>query len=120
MELRLSLPRVAGRPLPASLREVMMTRAFHHAADSYVPRPLSVPIVLFTASERPPGLDHVGPDLGWEPLAAAGIDIRYATGTHDDLVREPHVGTLGQLLADALRDSLSAGAARPLHALATQ
>ena len=108
LEWRLTMPRRAGKPLPMSLREVSLTRAFHAAAEHYRPRPLGVPIVLFTAVDRPPGLDHVGPDLGWEPLAAAGLDVRVSAGTHDDLVREPNVGPLAASLAAVLAAATAA------------
>jgi thioesterase domain-containing protein len=104
-EWRLTLPRPAGKPLPASLREVMLTRAFHAAADRYDLRPLNVPIVLFTAAERGPGTEQVGEDLGWSPFAAAGLDIRPSPGTHDDLVRAPNVDSLADALAGVLRDA---------------
>jgi thioesterase domain-containing protein/acyl carrier protein len=105
LELRLALPRGTGHALPAALREVKLTRAFHAAADRYAPQPLPVPIILFTASQRPPGLEHVGSDLGWSSLAASGLDVRFASGTHDDLVREPHVRTLADDITSALRDA---------------
>jgi thioesterase domain-containing protein/acyl carrier protein len=114
-EWRLSLPRPAGQALPASLREVKLTRAFHHAANQYRLRPLNVPIVLFTAAERGPGTEHVGSDLGWSPYATGGMDIRLSPGTHDDLVREPNVG----VLADALAGVLRAATARTMASAAS-
>jgi thioesterase domain-containing protein len=109
----LALPRRAGKPLPVALREVKLTGAFHAAAEHYGLRPLDVPLVLFTAGARPDDLAHVGPDLGWAPLAAAGLDVRLTTGTHDDLVRAPHVGPLADALSEVLRGAVRGDAARP-------
>jgi thioesterase domain-containing protein len=118
-EMRLALPRSAARPLPTSLREVHLTRAFHTAAERYVPKPLRVPVVLFTAPDRPPGLEHVGRDLGWQRLAIAGLDIRLASGTHDDIVREPHVAPLAEALTDVLRASIEIPTPASSSALST-
>jgi thioesterase domain-containing protein len=105
--LLLSVPRRAGRPLPATLREVKLTGAFLEAADRYRIEPLDVPMVLFTAGERPGGSAAVAPDLGWREFAAAGLDLRVAAGTHDNLVREPHVDSLAQMLGGVLRDAVA-------------
>jgi thioesterase domain-containing protein len=105
--LLLSVPRAPGRPLPAALREVKLTGAFLAAADRYRIEPLDVPMVLFAAGERPGPSAGVAPDLGWGEFAAAGLDLRVAAGTHDDLVREPHVDSLARVLREVLRAAVS-------------
>ena len=69
--------------------------------------PLDVPMVLFAAGERQGGSAAVAPDLGWREFAAAGLDLRVAAGTHDNLVREPHVNSLAQMLGEVLRDAVA-------------
>lgn len=42
-------------------------------------------------------------DLGWGRLARGGVDVRIVSGTHETLLREPHV----RVLADELKEFMS-------------
>ena len=84
--------------LPLEQREILMTRAYHEAAEKYPFLLYPGEITLLAASIRDPGEAHLGPDLGWEGLAEGGLRIRSVPGDHDSLVREPHVRVLASEL----------------------
>ena len=83
-----------GEPLPLEQREIVMTKAYHDAAERYQLRPYPGQITLLAAASRGPGFVHIGPDLGWEELAEGGLRIIPVPGDHDSLVRPPQVRTL--------------------------
>ncbi len=79
-------------------------RLFHvfktntYAKRSYVPRTYPGRVTLFKASDR--SLKDVeNPTLGWDKVAASGVDIHQVPGNHYTLIRNPHV----QVLAEQLR-----------------
>jgi thioesterase domain-containing protein len=79
-------------------RQVRLYRAHARAAQEHVPPPYPGRVVLFRATAGRAG--GPGP-LGWERLAA-GVDLRPVPGTHDTMLREPHVRALAARLADCL------------------
>ena len=85
-----------GRPLPGALRETQ--NALSQANRSYVPQTYPGRVTLFRASKQPPGI-YPDPTLGWDGLAAEGLEIHEVPGTHGALVVEPRV----QFLVEKLR-----------------
>ncbi|HXD30780.1 MAG TPA: amino acid adenylation domain-containing protein [Pyrinomonadaceae bacterium] len=87
-----------GRPLPRILRDV--TEFNSMAVAEYTPRPYAGPITLFWASEdRRATFDLVE---GWRVLAENGIEVHEISGSHLNLIKEPHVGELAVKLKACL------------------
>jgi thioesterase domain-containing protein len=58
-------------------------------------------ITLFRARTQPLFCGHAA-DLGWVKIAAGGLAIRGIPGTHDTMLKEPHVKALAKELSAAL------------------
>jgi FkbH-like protein len=71
------------------------------AARSYVPGSYSGSITLFRATRQPPWI-LPSRTLGWESLAAGGVQVYDTPGHHADLVRDPRARVLAAQLDDAL------------------
>lgn len=84
-----------GRPLPRALQEIQ--NALRQAHRSYVPQIYPGRVTLFRASKQPDGISP-DPTLGWEGLAAEGLEIHEVPGTHGALVVEPRVRFLVEKL----------------------
>jgi thioesterase domain-containing protein len=69
--------------------------------NAYVPRPYPGHIMLFRARARPL-LHSFDPDLGWDGLAAGGVEIHVLPGNHLDLMVEPALGAIAERLAERL------------------
>lgn len=102
------------RALPRELRFDYYARLCNRAARAYVPAPISVPIDLFSAEEQPfADVFQMQPDMGWTPLARAGLHRHVVPGTHATHFRAPYAGTTAQRLAECL-DQRIANEARHL------
>jgi aspartate racemase len=85
------------RPLLPEFRQ--MPRALIHAGRSYRPRPYAGRITMFRVAARSFG-HRPDPFIGWAKFAREGLEVREVAGTHNTLMREPHVESLAaQLLA---------------------
>ena len=62
------------------------------ARKTYNFRPLDEKMILFRASERPPGL-KTDPNLGWKELALQGLKTYEIKGTHTSIVHSPVLAT---------------------------
>jgi amino acid adenylation domain-containing protein len=78
------------------------------ASRGYVPRPYRGRITLVRARTQPLFCRH-GADLGWRRIAAGGLSTSVIPGTHDSILKEPHV----RLLARGLKDELSRASGEP-------
>ena len=58
------------------------------ARKSYRPEYYSGRVILFRASQRPPGIVR-DPKLGWQDLAGGGIETYEIPGTHSSIVKSP-------------------------------
>jgi thioesterase domain-containing protein/acyl carrier protein len=67
------------------------------AVQRYRPRPYDGRLVLLCAADNP--MDAPDPTLGWSALARGGVDVHSVPGTHQSIVRPPHV----HAVADRLR-----------------
>jgi len=83
----------AGRPLPNLVRDPANINWF--AAQQYVVKPYSGKITMFRAA-RGIALDdpRYGNALGWQNIAAGGVEIHEVPGTHRDLLKQPNVQSL--------------------------
>jgi thioesterase domain-containing protein len=98
-----------GRPLPRALRDVTQFNSL--AGRDYVPRVYDGKITLFWASaDLRTSLDLVE---GWRALAGGGIDVYEISGSHLDIVKEPHVGELANKLRSVLAETRRASLSRP-------
>ena len=82
--------------LPKSLQQVQ--EANSKAYQIYVPQVYSGRVILFRASERPPGF-YLDPQLGWGNLPAGGMEIYEIPGNHTSIMKSP-------ILAEKLRTCL--------------
>jgi thioesterase domain-containing protein len=94
--------RLLGRALPHGLRYRELERANMHAFYRYHAKAYPGLLTLFRAEVQPYELVK-SRDLGWNSVAAGGIEIVDIPGTHDTLIEQP-------MLLTALRDVLAARA----------
>jgi thioesterase domain-containing protein len=72
-------------------------RANMHALRSYVPEPYPGTVVLVPSSETLRRFaSQAGPNLGWETLAAGGVEVHPLVGDHYSILRRPAVRLLAQ------------------------
>jgi thioesterase domain-containing protein len=79
--------------LPESFR--LICEANYRALMDYRPQPYPDRITLFKARSQPLVCRH-GADLGWGRLAGGGLTTRIIPGTHDSILKEPHVRLLAE------------------------
>jgi amino acid adenylation domain-containing protein len=94
--------RLRGTALPHGLRYRALERANMHAFYRYQAKSYPGLLTLFRAEVQPYELVK-SRDLGWNSVAAGGIEIVDIPGTHDTLIEQP-------ALLTALRDVLAARA----------
>ncbi|MCB1054795.1 MAG: hypothetical protein KDD11_04695, partial [Acidobacteria bacterium] len=70
------------------------------ASASYAAHPYGGRVALFSTRGEVPD-----PTLGWNELAAGGVDLYAIPGDHFSLVMEPHVERMATVLARALEDA---------------
>ncbi|MGE0650495.1 MAG: AMP-binding protein [Alphaproteobacteria bacterium] len=90
------LPRLLWRPVPAN----DMIR------QNYRPRPYDGDAVLFKAQRN--AWNHPDQHDGWYRLIKGNLEIRPITGTHFEIMNQPHVRTVAAELADALEQARAA------------
>lgn len=89
------------------------------AVAEYRPAPLHQPIILVRASQQVTPM-HADPFLGWQPWAAAGIEVLDVSSAHLAMFQQPGVAEVAKLLNERLAASsltaspeiTAAGAAR--------
>jgi thioesterase domain-containing protein len=64
------------------------------AQATYRPETYSGRLTLFRAAEVLAIYAHAGPSLGWDGLAADGVEVHEMPGGHANFVLEPHVQAL--------------------------
>jgi thioesterase domain-containing protein/malonyl CoA-acyl carrier protein transacylase len=92
--------------LPAFQRLIEMLLGHLQALRSYQPQPYGGQMLFFSANERAAGTP-AHPELDWVSLAANGITIQRANGSHMTMIAPPHVEELGQHLRQLLDRSSS-------------
>lgn len=75
----------------------------HVVGYRYRPKPYSGPVLLFRRTQRPvgPGQDN---SLGWADVVKEELTIVNVPGDHEDMFREPQVGTVAAQLSMFMRD----------------
>jgi amino acid adenylation domain-containing protein len=77
----------------------------------YMPRVYPGRVTLFRTSKQPAGYDD-DPHLGWEGLAAGGLEVYEIPGYYGSILFEPHVRVLAELLRACLHKAQAIGAVR--------
>jgi len=90
-----------GRPLPRMLKDIKEINSL--AVRDYVPQVYDGKVTLFWASEDlRTSIDLVE---GWRVLAGGGIEVYEISGSHLDIVKEPHVQDLASKLSSCLQSN---------------
>ena len=87
-----------GRPLPRVLRNIEELN--FAAVKDYVPRVYPAQATLFLASDDLTAAYDV--EEGWQGLVAGGLEKVRVSGSHLDIVKEPHVRVLAEKLRACL------------------
>ncbi|UVL81813.1 amino acid adenylation domain-containing protein [Pseudomonas sp. B21-028] len=74
--------------------------AMRQAIGAYVSPPSPLEVSLFTASEQ----QRNDPTLGWRGLLNDQVNVTALPGTHNTVVKAPHVARLGEAMSQALKD----------------
>ncbi|MEM8718413.1 MAG: amino acid adenylation domain-containing protein [Cyanobacteria bacterium P01_G01_bin.39] len=72
--------------IPEALQQVVEANIM--AKRNYMPSVYSDRVILFRASDRPPGF-YNDPKLGWGDLAAGGMEIYEVPGNHTSIMKSP-------------------------------
>jgi thioesterase domain-containing protein/NAD(P)-dependent dehydrogenase (short-subunit alcohol dehydrogenase family) len=99
-----SVYRLAGLPLPHTLRYFALERLNVDMLLKYVPETYTGRIVLFRALVQPDGV-YQEPMLGWSSIARGPFEVVNIPGTHNNLIEQP---ILGQRLRIALQQAQQA------------
>jgi len=72
-----------------------------HALIAYHPKPYPGNVVLFRSRSHPP-LCSFDPQCGWGELAAGGVTVTTVSGSHENILDEPHVRAVAMALKEHL------------------
>jgi thioesterase domain-containing protein/acyl carrier protein len=86
-----------NRPLPHVFRDVAEYNSM--AGHEYVPQIYEGKVTLFWANGDLRAYDVVE---GWQVLVAGGTEVREISGTHLNIIKEPHVAELALKLSESL------------------
>ena len=90
-----------GRPIPKFLHRAKDVNWF--AALRYEAQPYAGRVTLFRATTPLSSIDMpTDRELGWGPLAKAGVDVHEIPGTHREIMREPNVTILAHEVSGCL------------------
>lgn len=103
--------RLDSLSLPAPVKAVRAACAV--AEERYRPSELSVPIMLFRASEK--ALRGLGGENEWKRYAAAGIEIIELDGDHGNILNEPNVRQLAASIKAELAQARATRRTEPAH-----
>jgi thioesterase domain-containing protein/acyl carrier protein len=96
--------RIDALSLPAAVKAVREACAV--AERNYRPAEVSVPMTLFRASEKAlRGID--GAANGWRKYAVGGLEIQEVDGDHGNILNEPNVRQLAEMLRARLDQATS-------------
>jgi len=76
---------------------------YQHAMLAYRPQPIMIPVHLFVAGERWLGQRVPTAAMGWERCVPAPLlYVQDVPGTHQSMMKPPHIEVLGRRLMDSL------------------
>jgi thioesterase domain-containing protein len=91
------------RVVPIELRDTQLFYAFVAAIKRYQPQVYSGKVTLFRAKNTSSIEAQAGVLLGWDGLAADGIELHETSGGHENFVLGAHADELVATLRDVLR-----------------
>jgi thioesterase domain-containing protein len=93
-------------PPHAFSSHALLRERARQATNSYEAQPYQVRITLFRAAESKFYRMHPEePCLGWDSVAAGGVEVHRVSGMHGKLVKEPHVEGLATRLKTCLEQA---------------
>ncbi|MFP5271175.1 thioesterase domain-containing protein [Coleofasciculus sp.] len=100
-----------GHSLPYNLRTEVLEEANKQAMKGYIPQVYPGKITLFLSEKVASNLSHKS-RLGWDSLAAGGLEIHQVPGQHstigaESMVQEPHVRTLAEKLKTCIDKAIA-------------
>ena len=99
------LYRTIGRELPPALQK--SHNIILQAYNEYVPQVYPGQVTIFRARTQMIGV-YPDPTLGWDGLAARGLEVHEITGFHGAMIAEPRVRFLAEKLTDCLAKARAA------------
>ncbi len=87
-------------PAPASSRPDLFEHNLH-ALLRYEVKPYPGRVTLFRARHGSPRI-HSDPRGGWGDVALGGVDVIEVPGTHNGMLEQPHVTTLGEAISHCI------------------
>jgi thioesterase domain-containing protein len=89
-------------PLPQNIRYNYVARVLNEIVDHYQPASCPGTVTLFQASIQP---ENIVPDpsLGWKDYVTGELKIVEVTGTHNSMMKEPHLSILVQAIQSELQ-----------------
>jgi aspartate racemase len=89
-------------PLPQSIRYNYVARVLNEIVDHYQPTICPGEITLFRASIQP---ENIIPDsaLGWKDYVSGKLKIINVVGTHNSMMKEPHLNIIVQAIQSELQ-----------------
>ncbi|EGH09013.1 non-ribosomal peptide synthetase SyfB, partial [Pseudomonas amygdali pv. morsprunorum str. M302280] len=99
------------------LRHYLEREVAHaHALAHYQVEPLSLPIHLFCADQRPMAPPGTSPTLGWAEILPKGtLQCVSVPGDHMSMMQAPHVNVLGQRIGQALQGAPATAHSAPVY-----
>jgi hypothetical protein len=102
---------VSANTTEAELNRILAVQAANsNVLASYVPKTYQGKIVLFragTPDASEPNVTATAEDelaLGWQQYSASPVELYESSGTHEQMIFEPHVSTLAMLLKPLLSE----------------
>jgi aspartate racemase len=89
-------------PLPQTIRYNYVARVLNDTVDNYIPPACPGSVTLFRASLQPENI-VIDPSLGWKDYVSGELKIIDITGTHNTIMKEPHLNILVQAIQDELQ-----------------
>ncbi|MCG6574706.1 non-ribosomal peptide synthetase, partial [Pseudomonas sp. AF32] len=99
------LPEELPHDIDAGLLRTHLAVAYatRQAIGAYVSPPSPLKVSLFTASEQ----QRSDPTLGWRALLQDRVSVTALPGTHNTVVKAPHVARLGEAINQELRTAMA-------------
>ena len=104
-----NIAKTAGRLAPdfdpVQVRDVLkVCRANLRAHANYVPGPYGGRVRLFESSESSSNIDLA---RNWKKLCTGDVETHTVTGTHNEMIRQPHATALAELLDSSIKSILA-------------
>ncbi|HEY9660242.1 MAG TPA: thioesterase domain-containing protein, partial [Allocoleopsis sp.] len=92
------------QPLPPDLQDFVFIEENRISMQDYIPQPYAGNLILFKADQQ---LKKVDEHLGWQEFVRGQFELYEVPGSHLDLLVEPQVQTLGNMLQACITQALN-------------